>query len=51
MNIMEKKRKSTGVNNMEEVVTFNEIRETLNFYIIRASDERLSGWEQNHYRE
>ena len=35
---------------MEEV-TFNQLMRTLQTYIIRASDPRLSGWEHNHYRK
>ena len=34
-----------------EAVIFNELMMTLNFYIARASDPRLSGWEHNHYRK
>tara|TARA_Y100000592_G_C5400998_1_gene283085 strand:- start:663 stop:836 length:174 start_codon:yes stop_codon:yes gene_type:complete len=34
-----------------EAVTFNELMMTLKFYIARASDPRLSGWEHNHYRK
>ena len=34
-----------------ESVTFNEIEETLKFYIARSNDPRLSGWEHNHYRK
>ena len=34
-----------------ERVTFNDIEETLKFYIARADDPRLSGWEHNHYRK
>ena len=45
-----KKRKISEVSSME-AVTFNELMMTLNFYIARASDPRLSGWEHNHYRK
>ena len=50
MSTMVKKRKSSEVSSME-AVTFNELMMTLNFYIARASDPRLSGWEHNHYRK
>ena len=34
----------------DEMTTFDDIKSTINFYIIRATDPRLSGWEHNHYR-
>ena len=50
MNTTVKKRKNSEVSSME-AVTFNELMMTLNFYIARASDPRLSCWEHNHYRK
>ena len=36
---------------MMERVTFNDLEETIKFYIARSNDPRLSGWEHNHYRK